>query len=128
MTPMATFLKKLSMEDKVLYLAVFLFVVIGSYIGIKKDIPANDKEAMIEVQVRTDLPIGTDLKDVVAYLDRDKILHEDFDKRNHSLLAVFPNIEKGLFVKRDIHVVFRFNEKNKLASCTFQETLTGLRD
>jgi len=107
-------------------IAFVLFVVVGSYIGIKKDVSATDKEAAIEVQVRTSLPIGTGLNDALSYLDRNKIAHMDLDRKTNDLIAIFPNIEKGMFVTCDIQVVLHFDKSDKLAACSFKEMTNGL--
>jgi hypothetical protein len=60
-------------------------------------------------QIRTDLPAGTPLAKVDAYLDQHQIDHTYYPRSNQ-VTAYIHNIQRDALVREDLYLVFSFDE------------------
>ena len=64
-------------------------------------------------QIRSDLPPGTSLATVDAYLDQHQIDHTYYAKGNQ-ITAFIHNIQRDALVREDLNLVFSFDEDKSL--------------
>jgi hypothetical protein len=64
-------------------------------------------------QIRTDLPAGSSLEKVDAYLDQHQIEHTYY-RHSHQVTAIIHNIQRDSLVREDLNIVFTFDEYKSL--------------
>ncbi|HXG68160.1 MAG TPA: hypothetical protein VNO70_23895 [Blastocatellia bacterium] len=100
-------------------------------------------ERKMERLIKTEIPVGTDVSGVVAFLDSRKIVHSEYiiekpfgniddkpqkygGKINGFITAGMRDVRSNILVSTDISMVFYFDENKKLMDYTVKEVHTGL--
>jgi hypothetical protein len=84
-----------------------------------------------ERAIRGDLPIGTPRSRVESYLDEQGIPHSYVERSNGSPesdnteVALIRGVSKTWLVRRDIQIVFKFDDQASLREVSFSDILTG---
>lgn len=77
------------------------------------------------------LPIGTPRSDVEAYLEQKGVPHSYTDEwkgsseYDHTEAAMFRETSKSWLVRGDIHILFKFDNRDRLVDYKIQEIFTG---
>ena len=64
-------------------------------------------------QIRTDLPVGSSLEKVDAYLDQHQIEYTYYPRSNQ-VTAYIHNIQRDSLVREDLYLVFSFDDYKSL--------------
>ncbi len=64
-------------------------------------------------QIRADLPVGTPLVKVNAYLNQQNIDH-NYYRSSNQITAYIHNIQRDALVREDLYVVFSFDDDESL--------------
>lgn len=79
----------------------------------------------IDRQIHENVPLGSDEKDVVRFLDSNHIAHFEYVPQLRQLGAFVPNSTIGL-TKSMIYIDFRFDENNRLVRYEVHEAFETL--
>ena len=108
---------------------MFSILIISSFFifisGCKKSLTIDQKEQAISKNLNEALPPGTSVRDLVSYLDKNKIDHGQYDQKSHSLYSIIRDVGRSAFVIHDFQIIFQFDKKDKLINFTWKEALTG---
>ncbi|MBZ5634918.1 MAG: hypothetical protein LAO55_17490 [Acidobacteriia bacterium] len=121
---------------KWLYLGIVLvgLTIVAIRIARKTKLQATIDVTSVENEIRQSLPPGTPRTVVDAYLERKGIEHRYLDELKDSPdygnaeIAVIRNASHNwpVVVRRDIQILFKFDDHWKLKSSAVTETLKGL--
>src|SRR5690348_1499575 len=70
-----------------------------------KSMTFESKKSSIETELKNGLPVGSNLKKVLKYLDSRKIEHSPYDPKKYSLGAIVRNVERKNFLIIDIYIL-----------------------
>jgi hypothetical protein len=84
------------------------------------------KKVEIVHNIKTALPAGSMVQNVIAYLDANKFEHDEYNSQSHSLSAIVRNVKRSPVMIADLKIFFMFDKNGKLIDFTHKEVYTGL--
>ncbi len=102
--------------------AVFLILTLPLLAGCAND-PLTWYYQPAVYQIRSDLPLGSSVERVDAYLTHRDIEHSYF-RRSHQMTALIHNVRRDALVQSDLTLTFFFNEYRGLTDIQFDPAYT----
>jgi len=110
--------RHLTMKKK-LFLVASIIILLGLAVICVHGIRRVDSQAL-DIRIQQELPPGSDEKDVVAFLDSNRISHSDYSSESQAIYGEIPKSRVGL-INSSVHVMFGFDEHGKLIRHTVVE-------
>jgi len=98
-----------------------LVCVIGSSGCSSRNITVND----LEYQIQQELPVGSDVTQVVQYLETKGIEHSSYMQSERTILGIVRGTSMNWPISGSITLRFVFDEHGKLARHEVKEVFTG---
>lgn len=114
-----------------LSLALIGVVILATVMSRRTRTQAGTDVASIEREIRQQLPLGSSRTTVVSYLDQRHIHHsyvhefKDSPEYNRTEMALIRNVSHSGPVRRDVQILFKFDDHSKLTAISVKEIFTG---
>ena len=119
---------------KFVWVTLILLVLAGLvafYIYRTRQVKITTDAAKVYRDIRDHLPIGSSRADVAAYLDQRGIPHsyvadsKEVPEYAHMEMAMIRAASRGWLIRGDIHIVFHFDDQDRLSKYEVTEIFTG---
>jgi hypothetical protein len=102
-----------------------LLLLAGVVAGCARGQDAEAKQRQLETMLRANLPTGSSIQKVDAFLADIKLEHSRYDSDERNIVALDRNVESGGMVTTDIRIECRFDATDKLRNCDTKLVYTG---
>jgi hypothetical protein len=116
----------MSLVKRAIVAATILIVIIVLVLAVPVRFHRGITPKEMTTMVNSELPRGTQVSKVLAFLDSRRIEHSEYEPRERTILAIKRHACWALMMTCTIDMKFSFNEHDRLETSTVADETSGL--
>jgi hypothetical protein len=85
---------------------------------------ATMKQSLVEA-ISKELPVGSDMQDVIRFLDTRRLEHSGYVEREGAIYAIARDVSGDSLIRESVQFIFAFDNNGKLEAYRVKDVFTG---